>query len=90
MSLDIIVMMKCILYSNNVDVFISGDILVMLEDNRLSYRTIGGEEASEINNNLVSDKVLCLNDKVYYVINEGIYEYDLSTGSTKLIMNKNY
>ena len=73
-------------YSNNVDVFISGDILVMLEDNRLSHRTIGGEEASEISNNLVSDKVLCLNDKVYYVINEGIYEYDLSTGSTKLIM----
>lgn len=75
-------------YSNKVDITINGDYLILVEKNTLSYRNIDEEETKEITNNLVDKNILIKDNLVYYVVTAGIYEYDLETGSSKLIMIK--
>ncbi len=76
------------LYSNNIDIIVAGDTLIMVEDNTLSYRGIASEEVVTVNENLVSEKVLYQNNKLYYIVSAGVYEYDMENGSTRLVMIK--
>ncbi len=75
-------------YSNNIDIKIVDDYLILIENNTLSYRKIDSDEETEITNQLVNKDVLTRDNYIYYVVNAGVYEYDLETGSSKLIMIK--
>ena len=75
-------------YSNNVDIIIAGDTLIMVEDNVLSYRTINANDTTIINENLISEDVFYKNNKLYYIVAAGIYEYNMENGSSRLVMIK--
>ena len=75
-------------YSNNVDIKIVDDYLILIENNTLSYRKIDSDDTKEITNQLVNKDILINENYIYYVVSAGVYEYDLETGSSKLIMIK--
>ncbi len=76
-------------YSNLVDIIVAEDTLIEVENNILRYRNINDtENVVVVSENLVSNKVFYQNNKLYYIVTAGVYEYDMENGSSRLVMIK--
>ena len=75
-------------FSNSIDVTITPDYYVFVNNNRLEY-CVSPEciDRIEISNYLRSTRIFNVNNKIYYQLSDGLYEYDLSIGNGDLIVN---
>ena len=75
-------------FSNSTDVTITPDYYVFVNNNRLEYcESPECIDRIEISNYLRSTRIFNVNNKIYYQLSDGLYEYDLSIGNGDLIVN---
>lgn len=74
-------------YSNKEIYSLSDNYIIMNDANKVSYKKFNEEETVLITDELKSENVLVRDNKVYYLKNDGIYEYNLDTKENKCIIN---
>lgn len=70
-------------YSNKYKVLLSKDYIVTKEDKIINYRKYNNKEMKNITNEAIDYEFLLYNNKVYYVSEDGIYEFNLNNEKTK-------
>lgn len=75
-------------YSNKYKVLLSKDYIVTKEDRIINYRKYNNKEMKNITNEAIDYEFLLYNNKVYYVSEDGIYEFNLNNEKTKKITDK--
>ena len=75
-------------YSNKYKVLLSKDYIVTKEDKIINYRKYNNKEMKNITNEAIDYEFLLYNNKVYYVSEDGIYEFNLNNEKTKKITDK--
>lgn len=74
-------------YSNSFDVLLSKDYIVISNGMSISYWDYGNRDGEmQITNKLVSNKVMVVDNIVYYYISDGIYQYDMDSKNNKRIV----
>ena len=64
-------------YSNKYKVLLSKDYIVTKEDRIINYRKYNSEEIKNITDKAIDYECLLHDNKVYYVLEDGIYEFNL-------------
>lgn len=77
-------------YSNNTNVALARDYYIFYSDTTLEYCSVSECNRVTISNDLTSDKVLITEDKVFYVLEDGVYEFDLYTLTSNHVMIPDY
>ena len=75
-------------YSNKYKVLLSKDYIVTKEDKIINYRKYNNKEIKNITNEAIDYEFLLYNNKVYYVSEDGIYEFNLNNEKTNKITDK--
>ena len=75
-------------YSNKYKVLLSKDYIVTKEDKIINYRKYNSEEIKNITNEAIDYEFLLYSNKVYYVSEDGIYEFNLNNEKTNKITDK--
>lgn len=74
-------------FSNNVDVLITPSYYVFASSEKLEYcEYLECSEVIGISDKLINAKVFSSGNKVYYQLDDGVHEYDLSTSDDNLIV----
>ena len=74
-------------YSNKEIYSLSDNYIIINALNKVSYKKFNEEETVLISDELKNENVLVRDNKVYYLKNDGIYEYNLDTKENKCIIN---
>ena len=74
-------------YSNKEIYSLSDNYIIINALNKVSYKKFNEEETVLITDELKNENVLVRDNKVYYLKNDGIYEYNLDTKENKCIIN---
>lgn len=74
-------------YSNKEFYSLSDNYIIINALNKVSYKKFNEEETVLITDELKNENVLVRDNKVYYLKNDGIYEYNLDTKENKCIIN---
>lgn len=74
-------------YSNKEIYSLSDNYIIINALNKVSYKKFNEEETILITDELKNENVLVRDNKVYYLKNDGIYEYNLDTKENKCIIN---
>ena len=75
-------------YSNKYKVLLSKDYIVTKEDRIINYRKYNSEEIKNITDKAIDYECLLHDNKVYYVLEDGIYEFNLNNEKTNKITDK--
>lgn len=75
-------------YSNKYKVLLSKDYIVTKEDRIINYRKYNSEEIKNITDKAIDYECLLHDNKVYYVLEDGIYEFNLNNEETNKIIEK--
>ncbi len=77
-------------YKNSYDVSLTDDYVIIKENNKLSYFEFTNEikTSKVITENLVNEKFLIDGDMIYYILEDGIYKYDLKKSQEELVISK--
>lgn len=75
-------------YSNKYKVLLSKDYIVTKEDRIINYRKYNNEEIKNITDKAIDYECLLHDNKVYYVLEDGIYEFNLNNEKTNKITDK--
>ena len=75
-------------YSNKYKVLLSKDYIVTKEDKIINYRKYNSKEIKNITNEAIDYEFLLYSNKVYYVSEDGIYEFNLNNEKTNKITDK--
>lgn len=75
-------------YSNKYKVLLSKDYIVTKEDRIINYRKYNSEEIKNITDKAIDYECLLHDNKVYYVLEDGIYEFNLNNEETNKIIDK--
>lgn len=75
-------------YSNKYKVLLSKDYIVTKEDRIINYRKYNSEEIKNITDKAIDYECLLHDNKVYYVLEDGIYEFNLNNEETNKITDK--
>ena len=75
-------------YSNKYKVLLSKDYIVTKEDKIINYRKYNSKEMKNITNEAIDYEFLLYSNKVYYVSEDGIYEFNLNNKKTNKITDK--
>lgn len=75
-------------YNNKYSVYLSENHIVTKEDKVINYRKINESEEKNITNKAINDEIFVNNNKVYYVLSDGVHQFDLESLNDRVVVYK--
>lgn len=76
-------------YYKNDNIKLMSDNIIIYGNNKISYKKYNSDKANLITEDAKNNTILTKNNKIYYLLTDGIHEYDLNTNTDKCIIYLN-